>query len=160
MKGKSLLKSFLRHFNRFLIVPVFKMRLGRLISNPLTGKIMVVKVIGRKTGKIRYTPVNYSIIDGNIYCYQGKKLKGQWYLNLKANPNVEVFLSDDNFLGFSEEVKDDRERVDAMRAILKNSGLGGFIYGFNPNTASDKLIEEKTADIHVMKIISYKSKAF
>lgn len=155
----SLLKTFLRHFNRFIIVPAFKMGFGRFTSNPLTGQIMVVKVIGRKTGKIHYTPVNYGIIDGNIYCYQGKKLKGQWYLNLKANPKVEVLLPDGNFLGFSEEVKDDRERADAMRAILKNSGLGGFIYGVNPSTASDKLIQEKTADIPVMKITYHESKS-
>ncbi len=130
----------------------FKIGLGRVISNPLVGQVMVLKFRGKRTGKIYYTPVSYAVIDGKIYCYQRKRLKGQWYLSLMANPEVEILLPDGHILGFTEDVKDSKEREAAMRQILKSSGLGSFVYGFNPNTASDKLIWEKTRGIPVVRI--------
>jgi hypothetical protein len=152
MDAKSISRAIFRHLNRFIIVPAFKMGLGRVLSNPLTGQVMVLKFKGRKTGKTYYTPVSYAAIDGKIYCYQGKRLKGQWYLNLLADPRVEVLLPDGHLLGFAEDVTDCKERADAVRQILKSSGLGGFVYGFNPGTASDKVILEKTRDIPVVRI--------
>ena len=89
---------------------------------------------------------------GILYCYQGKRLKGQWYLSLIANPEVEVLLPDGHLLGFAEEVTDSRGREIAMGQILRSSGIGSSIYGFNPFTASDELIQEKTRDIPVIKI--------
>lgn len=90
MNSRIVSRALFRFVNRFIVVPAFRMGLGRLISNPLTGQIMVLKFRGRRTGKIYYTPVSYAAIDGKIYCYQGKRLKGQWYLGLMANPEVEI----------------------------------------------------------------------
>lgn len=84
--------------------------------------------------------------------YQGKRLKGQWYLSLMANPEVEILLPDGHMLGSAKEVIDSREREAAMRQILKSSGLGSFVYGFNPNTASGRLIREKTRGIPIVRI--------
>lgn len=155
MNGKNFSRTLFRYLNRFIVVPAFKMGLGRFISNPLTGQVMVLKFRGRRTGKVYYTPVSYASIDGKIYCYQGKRLKGQWYLSLMANPEVEIFLPHSHLSGSAEEVTDSREREIAMRQILKSSGLGSFIYGFNPITASDKLIQEKTRDIPIVRITPY-----
>jgi hypothetical protein len=152
MNRKLLYRSLFRYLNRFIVVPAFKVGLGRFFSNPLTGQVMVLKFRGRRTGKVYYTPVSFAAIDGKIYCYQGKRLKGQWYLSLIANPEVEVLLPDGHLLGFAEEVMDSRGREIALGHILRSSGLGGFIYGFNPFAASDKLIQEKTRDIPVMRI--------
>ncbi|HWQ20684.1 MAG TPA: nitroreductase/quinone reductase family protein [Methanotrichaceae archaeon] len=152
MDEKSLSRALFRRFNRFIVVPAFKIGLGRLISNPLTGQVMVLKVTGRKTGKVRYTPVNYAALDGRIYCYQGKRLKGQWYLNIMANPEVELLMPKGRLSGFAEEVRDPHERADAMRQILKSGGIAGFVYGFNPGTAPDELILDKTGDIPVVRI--------
>ncbi len=151
MNSRFFSRALFRYFNRFIVVPAFRMGLGGLISNPLVGQVMVLKFRGKRTGKIYYTPVSYAI-DGKIYCYQGKRLKGQWYLSLMANPEVEILLPDRHMLGFAEEVIDSREREAAMRQILKSSGLGSFVYGFNPNTASDELIQEKTRGIPVVRI--------
>jgi hypothetical protein len=152
MNRKLLYRALFRYFNRFIVVPAFKAGLGKFFSNPLTGQVMVLKFRGRRTGKVYHTPVSYASINGKIYCYQGKRLKGQWYLSLMANPEVEIILPDGHLFGFAEEVKDSREREIAMGQILRSSGLGGFIYGFNPFAASDKLIQEKTRDIQVMRI--------
>ena len=109
-------------------------------------------IAGRKTGKIRYTPVSYARIGPNIYCYQGKETKGQWYLNLLANPEVEVLLPGGRFSGHGEEVSDTAEKIQAIRQILLGSGLNRSMYGFDPEAAADEVVREKTRDIPVVRI--------
>jgi hypothetical protein len=158
MEGRFISRMLFRSLNQLIIVPAFKIGLGRLISNQLTGHIMVLKTLGRRTGKSRYTPVSYAVINGVIYCYQGRRLKGQWYLNLLKDPTVEVLLPDRSFEGRAEVVVDPVIRVAAMRHILTSSGLGGLVYGFNPHTVQDDSIREKTIGIHVIRITPKGSK--
>ena len=113
---------------------------------------MVLRIAGRKTGKIRYTPVSYAQIGPNIYCYQGKETKGQWYLNLLANPEVEVLLPSGRFSGHGEVVSDTAEKLQAIRQILLGSGLNRTMYGFDPTAAPDEVVQEKIGDIPVVRI--------
>jgi len=152
MDRRSVLRAFFRLVNRFIVVPAFQRGLGRIISNSITGDIMVLGIAGRKTGKIRYTPVSYARIGPRIYCYQGKEMKGQWYLNLVANPDIEVLLPKGCFSGHGEEVRDTAEKVQAMRQILLGSGLNSSMYGFDPVTAGDEVVRETTRDISVVRI--------
>ena len=152
MDKRSNLRLFFRFVNRFIVVPAFQIGLGRAISNPLTGQIMVLGIAGRKTGKIRYTPLSYARMGESIYCYQGRETKGRWYLNLLANPKVEVLLPAGRFSGRGEEVFDNAEKLQAMRLLLKGSGLGRSMYGFDPETAADEVVIEKTRDMPVMRI--------
>ena len=152
MDQRSLLRAVFRIVNRFIVVPGFKMGLGRLISNPLTGNIMVLGIRGRKTGKIRYAPVSFARRDGIVYCYQGRETRGQWYLNILAHPDVEVLLPQGRFSGRAEELLDGPERLKALRMLLQGSGLSRSMYGFNPAEASDQELEEKTKGIPVISI--------
>jgi deazaflavin-dependent oxidoreductase (nitroreductase family) len=152
MDKRSVLRAFFRLANRFIVVPAFQRGLGRIISNSFTGDIMVLGIAGRKTGKIRYTPVSYARIGPRIYCYQGKEMKGQWYLNLLANPKVEVLLPNGRFSGHGEEVSDAAEKLQAMRQILKGSGLNSSMYGFDPAASTDEVVREKTRDMPVVRI--------
>ncbi|MFZ2472341.1 MAG: nitroreductase/quinone reductase family protein [Methanothrix sp.] len=153
MDKKSALRAFFRFVNRFIVVPVFQIGRGAVISNSLTGDIMVLGITGRKTGKIRYTPVSYAQIGPMIYCYQGKEMKGQWYLNLLANPKVEVLLPEGHFSGHGEPVHDTAEKLQAIRQILLCSGLNRSMYGFDPKKAPDEIVQEKTKDIPVIRIL-------
>ena len=56
-----------RVLNRFFMVPMFRLGLGPFMGNPLSGYIMVIRTVGRKSGKIRYAPVNYVIHKGDIW---------------------------------------------------------------------------------------------
>ena len=76
--------------NRFFMVPAFRLGLAYFICNPIFGYIMVIKNTGRKSGKLYHTPTNYAIINGYVYCLSGFGRKAHWYLNLKANPEVEI----------------------------------------------------------------------
>jgi deazaflavin-dependent oxidoreductase (nitroreductase family) len=152
MDKRSFLRALFRLVNRFIVVPAFQRGLGQIISNSLTGNIMVLGILGRKTGKIRYTPVSYARIGEKIYCYQGKEMKGQWYNNLLANPEVEVLLPSGRFSGHGEEVSDTIEKLQAMRQILKGSGLNSSMYGFDPVAAPDEVVLEKTKNIPLIRI--------
>lgn len=151
MNKKGFLRAFFRVANRFIVVPAFQNGFGKFITR-FIGDVMVLGIIGRKTKKIRYTPVSYARLDESIYCYQGKETKGQWYLNIIADPNITVILPDRIFSGRGEEVRDDAERLQAMRALLKGSGLYSAMYGFDPNSAPDDVVIEMTKGIHVIRI--------
>jgi deazaflavin-dependent oxidoreductase (nitroreductase family) len=152
MEKRSVLRTIFRLINRFIVVPAFQLGWGRIISNPITGDVMVLGITGRRTGKMRYTPVSYARMGPNVYCYQGREMKGQWYLNLLANPKIEVLLPEGRFSGRGEEVSDYREKMRAIRQLLMASGLNRSMYGFDPKTAADEVVLEKTRDMPVIRI--------
>ena len=152
MEKRSVLRAFFRLINRFIVVPAFQLGWGRIISNPITGDVMVLGIAGRRTGKIRYTPVSYARMGQNIYCYQGREMKGQWYLNLLANPKIEVLLPEGRFSGHGEVIQERAEKLKAIRKILLGSGLNRSMYGFDPETTADEEVQEKTRGMPVIRI--------
>ena len=136
----NLLRRVFWFLNKFFMAPMFRLGLGFIIVNPLTGYIMTLKTKGRKTGKTRYTPVNYAIMGGNVYCMAGFGRRSHWYLNLKANPNIEVILPGRAIAVLAEEVIDPEEGLQAGKLVIRNSGLAGFMEGYNPfNPPEEKL---------------------
>jgi len=79
-------------------------------------------------------------------------MKGQWYLNLLADPEVEVLLPGGRFSGRGEPVHDAAEKLLAIRQILLSSGLNRSMYGFDPESAPDEVVQEKTKDIPLVRI--------
>ena len=53
---------------------------------------MVVGHTGRKSGLRHQTPVNYAQVNGDVYCTACLGSRRDWYRNLLANPEVEVWL--------------------------------------------------------------------
>jgi deazaflavin-dependent oxidoreductase (nitroreductase family) len=141
------------HFlNKFFMVPFFRLGLGPFIGNPLTGYIMVLKVIGRKTGRLRYAPVNYAILNGNIYCISGFRQRSDWYHNLLTHPEVEVILPGGTVAASASMEEDPPIRLKAIRQILKNAGFAGFFEGYNPFRISDAELTQKTADMPLFRL--------
>jgi deazaflavin-dependent oxidoreductase (nitroreductase family) len=134
--------NFLRRvfwfLNRFFMTPAFRMGLGPLICNPVSGYIMVIKNIGRKSGKIYFTPANYAISDGFIYCMAGFGRKSDWYLNLAAHPQTELLLPGRAVTARMEVVSDSAEALKVCKQIFKNAGVAGFFEGYNPWRAPDE----------------------
>jgi deazaflavin-dependent oxidoreductase (nitroreductase family) len=115
--------------------------------------MMVIKTIGRKTGKIRYTPVNYAIMNGDVYCLVGFGKIAHWYRNLQSESKVELMLPSGPIAGVAEEVTDQEDTVNVLRQVLKNGGFAGFFLGFNPFTASDEAIVERTKGVPIIRIL-------
>ena len=148
------LRRVLKLINMFFMVPLFRLGLGSFVGNPITGYILVVKTIGRKTGKVRYAPVNYAILDGNVYCMAGFGEGAHWYRNLKAHPRIEIITPSGPLAGVAEDIPSSEEAVIVIRQLLKNSGFAGFFAGFNPFTISDTELREKTKDFPLVRIRS------
>ncbi|MEI7849181.1 MAG: nitroreductase/quinone reductase family protein [Chloroflexota bacterium] len=148
----SSLRRIFWYINKFFMVPVFRIGLGFLLGNPLSGYIMVLKVIGRKSGKIRFAPVNYAIQNGNIYCISGGRQTSDWYRNLKANPQIDVILPVGAIFGLVDEVAEPQERLLIIRQVLKNAGFAGFFEGYNPFSISDKDLAAKIGDLPLLRI--------
>jgi len=128
----NLMRRVFRLLNKFFMVPLFRLGMGPFIGNPITGYIMVIKNVGRKTGKIRYTPVNYAIRDGYVYCMAGFGKVTHWYKNLKANPSAELILPSGPIAVFMDEVSDQDEVVAISQQLLINTGLAAMLEGLVP----------------------------
>jgi len=146
------LRQLFRTLNKFIMVPLFRLGLGSLVGNPLTGYIMVIQSVGRKSGRLRYTPVNYALMDGYVYCMSGWGTRSDWYRNLAANPRLGVILPGGSLVGEAEGVIDPGEWLRATRRLLKNAGLAGFLAGLNPFTASDEEVRQKLQGYPVLRI--------
>jgi deazaflavin-dependent oxidoreductase (nitroreductase family) len=150
------LPSFLRHIfwliNKFFMVPIFRLGIGPFFGNPIWGYMMVLKTTGRKSGKTRYSPVNYAIMNGNIYCVAGWGHIADWYRNLISTPTIEALLPGRALAGVAEEVPISAERILALREVLKAGGFAGFLFGVNPYIASDAELAEATKEIPVIRI--------
>ena len=146
-----IMRRFFWFLNKFFMVPIFRLGLGPFFGNPFTGYIMVMKVIGRKSGKTYYVPVNYAIKDGNVYCISGGRRSSDWFRNLMAKPEVELILPGGAIFARTEEATDPNEKLSVTRQILRNAGFAGFFEGYNPRAISDEELQHKVADLPVLR---------
>ncbi len=146
------LRALFRLLNKYFMVPVFNLGLGPFVGNPISGYIMVLKTIGRKSGVVRYAPVNYAILDGHIYILSGFGKLAHWYKNLVANPDVEMIMPSATLSGKAATVVDDKEWLRTTRQILKNGGFAGLLAGYNAFTMSDEVLRDKGKEMIVIRI--------
>ena len=114
----------------FLIVnslfsPALERGFGALVSNPLTGYLMVLRTRGRRTGLVRAAPLGYVVLDGAIYCCAGFGETTAWYRNVLADPRVEVVLPGRTLRGEAVPVSTPDEWVRAYRAVIASLGVIG-----------------------------------
>jgi deazaflavin-dependent oxidoreductase (nitroreductase family) len=142
-----------KRFNRVMLT-LWRLGLGSWVNlwPSVGGRIMVIVHTGRKSGKRYQTPVNYAIVDGELYCVAGFGGISDWYRNVVANPEVEVWLPDGWWAGVAEEVTDTRIRLPLLRQVLINSGLAAQLAGLRPATMSDEELRQATADYRLMHI--------
>jgi deazaflavin-dependent oxidoreductase (nitroreductase family) len=146
-----IVRRLFRILNKYLMVPIFRLGLGPLLGTPFGGYIMVLKPIGRKSGKTYYTPVNYAIHNGCVYCVSGGRRTSDWFRNLLAHPEVEIILPGGALFTRVEEVSDPAERLRMARQVLINAGFAGFFEGYNPRALSDEALQEKVSDLPVLR---------
>ena len=152
MNEESMRKAF-KQMNRFMVF-MWRLGLGNWLNAwpSVGGRIMVLMHIGRKSGNRYRTPVNYAMIDGDIYCTAGFGHISDWYRNLKANPHVEVWLPDGWWQGVAEDVSDSANRLLVMREVLIASGFAAYAANVNPRALSDEALAEATAIYRLVKI--------
>ncbi|MGZ3610784.1 MAG: nitroreductase family deazaflavin-dependent oxidoreductase [Ktedonobacteraceae bacterium] len=145
-------RTVLKYMNKYYMVPLSKLGLLPWMQNPLTGYIMVLQTIGRKSGRPRLTPLNYALADGYIYCIAGFGSGTHWLANLKANPVVEVRIAGTALRGSAEIVTESEETHRSFIQIIHNCGLASLLVGLNPFTLTDEKILQKCGPEVVVRI--------
>lgn len=154
MTNADVLRTAFKYFNKFMVL-FWRLGLGPWINiSPSTmGRIMVLTTTGRKSGLKRRTPVNYARINGDVYCLAGFGHVSDWYRNVTAHPEVEVWLPDGWWSGHAEEIIDPETRLSTVRQVLIGSGFAAEAFeDINPHTISDDALREKMADWPVIHI--------
>jgi len=146
------LRRIFKSVNRFMLL-LWRLGLGRWMKWPeLSGAIMVIKHTGRKTGLTRLTPLNYAIVDGDVYCTAGFGSVSDWYLNILANPQVELWLPDGRWAGMAEDVSDSKDRGALLRQVIVASGFAGPLFGVDPKKLTDADFEKLMDSYRLIRI--------
>lgn len=117
------------------------------------GRIAVLGVTGRRSGRLRLAPVNYAPGEGDIFCVAGFGKATHWYLNLTANPDLDVWLPDGRWQARARTVSDPALRLTRLREVLQNSGFAAeAMAGIDPYSISDESLAAQTADYQVVQV--------
>ncbi len=147
----ALRRSF-HSFNKFMLM-LFRLGLGSYGNGTRWGGwIMVLGQRGRKTGLLRRTPLNYAIVDDDVYCLAGFGAKADWYRNVIANPEVELWLVEGRWAGVAEDVSDDPARLELLRRVLVASGFASYAAGIDPEKMDDATLDSLTKDYRLVRI--------
>jgi deazaflavin-dependent oxidoreductase (nitroreductase family) len=145
-------RQFFKKFNRFMVW-MWSKGLGWMVNawpRP-GGRVMMIYHQGRKTGLPRQTPVNYALIDGDVYCTAGFGAVSDWYRNILANPQVEIELPGSRFSAAAEDVSDDPQRIPWLRQVLINSGIVAPLMGIHPKKMSDNDLDAVTKEYRLVR---------
>ena len=146
-------RQIFKSLNRWMVL-IFRLGLGNFGNRPETSQVMVLVNTCRKTGLAHRTPVNYALVDGDIYCMAGFGESTDWLRNIKANPEVEVWLRDSWWAGVAEEVPaSDPSYLSLCRQLIIASGIAArLLVGISPKTISDEALGEITKDYPLIRI--------
>ncbi|MBT9585465.1 nitroreductase family deazaflavin-dependent oxidoreductase [bacterium] len=142
-----------RAFNR-LLVALWWVGLGWLVNQarPVTGRILVLGTRGRKSGQIRRTPLNYSLGEGCCWCAAGFGQSSDWFQNLLADPEVEIWLPQSQATGRARPVTEEAEFVRRLRCVLADSGwIARWLAGLDLRT-SDRELGHLAAEYRLIRI--------
>jgi deazaflavin-dependent oxidoreductase (nitroreductase family) len=154
LSGEKKMQQGFKQFNKFMLL-MWRLGLGHWINfwPEGVGRIMVISHTGRKSGLKRQTPVNYAIVDGEIYCTSGFGKTSDWFCNIKANPEVEIWLPDSWWAGTVEEISNPKKRLPLLRTILQNSGFAASTFGgLDPFKLTDEELEKATTEYCVLRV--------
>ena len=151
-QAENQLRQVFKSFNRFMLI-LWQLGLGTWFKffPKVSGQVMVITHSGRKSSVKHRTPVNYAMVNGEIYCTAAFGARADWYRNIQANPDVEVWLPDGWYAGTAEDVSSSPNRLFLMRQVLIGSGFAAYLFGVPPNIPDERLanLTENYRLIHI-----------
>jgi deazaflavin-dependent oxidoreductase (nitroreductase family) len=151
LSEEQLRKTF-KSFNRFMML-LWRLGLGSWGNGTkYGGYVMVIKHTGRVTGLTRYTPVNYAIVDGDVFCTAGFGRISDWYRNITVNPQVEIWLPHERWAGVAEDVSEEAGGARYLREVIIASGFAGPLFGVDPRKLSDDDFERLLGSYRLIRI--------
>lgn len=143
IKEKTLKKY--KKINKYLILPLYRIRLLPLLS---LGRIfLVLTTKGRKSGKMRKTPLEYHRMDGVITVVSGRGEEADWLKNVRADPNaIWVRHGFHHFQPRVEIIIDESKKLKFVRwFVKKHKRVAKMLFGWN-----SKLDDPETADFSTL----------
>ncbi len=148
------LRQGFKQMNRFMLL-FWRLGLGRWMNiwPQGFGQFVVITHTGRKSGQRYRTPVNFGLVDGEIYVVAGFGQISDWYRNLKANPQVEVWLEDSWWEACAEEVTGGKNDLAILREVMIGSGFAARLFGgIDPAVVSDEELLNLTRDYRLIHL--------
>ena len=109
----------------------------------LGNRILFLTTTGRRSGLPRMTPLQYEIINGNIYLGFARGIQADWVRNIQADPNVEVELKGEVFPAHAEVILNGKRITDFLGTRLERHPfmIRGMllIHGLPPWSGWDRL---------------------
>jgi len=147
------MRHYFKYLNKFMIW-MWRLGLGGMMNiwPDVFGRIMIITHTGRISGRRYQTPVNFTIIGDDIYCTAGFGKDSDWFRNLLADPQVEVWLPHSWWTGIAEDISDIEQRLPILRDVLIASGFAAYAAGINPRKLSDQSLNTVTAKYRLICI--------
>ena len=114
------------------------------------GRILVIKHRGRRSGKEYLTPVNYALVDGEIYCTAGFGSISDWYRNMLVYPRVELWLPEGKRIACAEDVSSSPRRLFLLRQVIIASGFAAPLFGIHPGKLADTQLDAVSRDYRLV----------
>jgi deazaflavin-dependent oxidoreductase (nitroreductase family) len=80
--------------------------------------VLLLTTIGRRTGKLRITPLQYEKIGEDYYVGAARGMKTDWLRNIQSDPVVTVRIGDDQFHANAEIIRDQEIIADFLALKL------------------------------------------
>jgi deazaflavin-dependent oxidoreductase (nitroreductase family) len=145
------LRQIFHAMNHFMVF-LWKIGLGRMMNAwpAVGGRIMVIRHRGRKSGREYLTPVNYAIVDGEIHCTAGFGSGTDWYRNILADPDIELWLPQGRRKAHACDVSDSPCRARLLREITIASGFAGPLLGVDQRKLTDEQLLDISKDYRIV----------
>jgi deazaflavin-dependent oxidoreductase (nitroreductase family) len=137
---KKVLKRW-QKINKYLMIPLYRVKLLPLLG---FGKIfLILKTKGRKTGKIRRTPLEYRRYNDTITIFASRGEDTMWVKNLRSHPeDVSVMYGFHHFKPQIEFIEDKNQKLTIMKWYVKNFGKAAkMLFGWDPKNDDPETID-------------------
>lgn len=133
------------------VVTLWKMGLGKFFNlfPAAFGKTMVIDFSRHDAKSSAQMPLVYHAQGDVLYCTTFWDAQPDWYLNVIAKPQVEVWLADGWYTAKAELVQDEEEREQIMPKLLKN---GGAAFSIKEKIGWKDLPEDEQGELPLLRI--------
>lgn len=147
------LRQAFKLLNHFMVL-LWRLGLGSMLNMwpAVGGRFLVLRHYGRKSGKVYLTPVNYAEIEGDLYITAGFGDQADWYRNIQANPEVEVWLPDGWWSGVAQDASNVLNHDKKLRQVIIASGFAGPFFGLDQSKLDDAQFAAATREYRLVRI--------
>lgn len=150
--GSRRMHDLFLKMNRWTMIPTIRAGLGPWVGTPIGGYILLIRVRGRRSGRLIDVPLSYLVAEGAPWVCAGFGTATQWYRNIQVCPEVEVHLPGRTFAAIAEEIRDPDVRRRIIPALTRAVGLPGALGGVDPFRDSDERILEAYAWVPLVRL--------